>query len=263
MKKICFTILVLYSSMMMGCATPNTSINVSKEESEIFSADMESQSSQKEEIAEVAFEKELKETDNPRIAELLNVSGIYFDGFNQERYHYQIPQFNVDSESAKAVNKRIEENLSEIIEQEVANISGGYSLVTCSVTYESFEYGDITAIVVTVPYPNDCIDYLVYTYDFQKDKELTNAELLAMNGMTEDEFVTEVCRLQEEDFIELVKSCPTPMFDQETIDGYIDNVNAYATVELPMYFDDNGTLQVYVPFASLAGADWYYQLRHF
>ena len=234
MKKICFVILVLFSSIMIGCATPDTSINASDDE-----------------------------PDNSRIAELLNISGIHSDGFNQERYHYQIPQFNVDSENAKAVNKKIENNLSEIIEQEVANISGGYSLVTNSVTYEIFEYGDITAIVVTVPYPNDCMDYLAYTYDFQNDKELTNTELLAMNRMTEDEFVTEVCRLQEEDFMELAKTSPHLMSDQEMINGYIANVNAYATVDLPMYFDDNGTLQVYVPFASIAGAEWYYQLRQF
>lgn len=114
-----------------------------------------------------------------------------------------------------------------------------------------------------MPYPNDCMDYLTYTYDFQNDKELTNTELLAMNMMTEDEFVTEVCRLQEEDFIELAKSSPNQMSDQEMINGYIANVNAYATMELPMYFDGKGTLQVYVPFASIAGADWYYQLCQF
>ncbi|MBE5883840.1 MAG: hypothetical protein E7291_05440 [Lachnospiraceae bacterium] len=291
MKKICFTILILFSSMMMGCASLNTSINASEDESEAFgvienatveenseqeesSTDVESQQAEtteapteavlsEEDITEVVFEKELKETDNPRIAEILNVSGTHFDGFNRDHYHYQIPQFNADSESAKVVNKRIEDDLSEIIEQEAAHISGGYSLVTQSVTYEIFEYGAITAIVVTVPYPNDCMDYLAYTYDFQNDKELTNTELLAMNMMTEEDFVTGVCRLQADDFIELAKNWSNPMTDQEMINGYIANVNAYATVDLPMYFDGKGTLQVYVPFASIAGADWYYQLCQF
>lgn len=289
MKKICIMMLIFYSFTIMGCAGLNTSTNASKQESEVFhvteNTKVEEKSEQEEEtteastkesieesteaasseevIAEVVFEKELRETDNPRIAELLNVSGIHFDGFNQNQYHYQIPQFNADSESAKAVNKRIDDDISTIIEQEAANISGGYSLVTHSVTYEIFEYGDITAILVTVPYPNDCMDYLAYTYDFQNDKELTNTELLALNGMTEEAFVAEVCRLQEEDFFELAKNWPNPMTDQEMINGYIANVNEYATVDLPMYFDDKGTLQVYIPFASIAGADWYYQLRQF
>lgn len=125
MKKICFMILVLFSSMMMGCAALSTSKNASEDESEVFdvtenakveekseqeelSTDVENQLSQEEEtaemsieesteaasseevIAELVFEKEWKETDNPRIAELLNVSGIHFDGFNQDHYHYQM-----------------------------------------------------------------------------------------------------------------------------------------------------------------------------
>lgn len=282
MNEICFTILILYSSVMIGSAALNTSMNAWKDTLGAFSENMESRreenaetntgeiieeseeaASSEEEITQVVFEKELKETDNPRISELLNVSGVHFDGFNQEHYHYQIPQFNVNSENAEAVNRRIEDNLSRIIEQEAANMSGGYSLVTNSVTYESFEYGDIVAIVVTVPYPNDCMDYGAYTYDFQNDRELTNAELLEMNMLTEDEFVTEVCRLQKEDFMELVESCPEQFSSPEMINEYIANINACVTVNLPMYLDNNGVLQVYIPFASIAGADWYYRLCHF
>ncbi len=285
MKKIGFTVLVLCSSLMMGCATQNTPVSTSEDTSEAptvtesttieESSEQEASSteesvaestevaSSEEVTAEVVFEKELKETDNPRILELLNVSGTHFDGFNHDSYHYQIPQFHADSESAKALNKRIEDDLSEIIEYEAEHISGGVSLVTYTITYEVFEYGDITAILVSVPYPNDCMDYFAYTYDFQNNKEVTNAELLAMKGMTEEAFVEEVCRLQKEDFTALAQSWPNPMTDQEMIDRYITNVNAYATVDLPMYFDSNGTLQVYIPFASIAGADWYYQLRQF
>ena len=281
MKKIYLITLILCSFLMMGCAMQNAPINASEVEPEIATVE-ESKSSEQDEpsaeesvaestevasseeaIAEVVFEKELKETDNPRISELLNVSGTHFDGFNHDSYHYQIPQFHADSESAKALNKRIEDDLSEIIEYEAEHISGGVSLVTYTITYEVFEYGDITAILVSVPYPNDCMEYFAYTYDFQNNKEVTNAELLAMKGMTEEAFVEEVCRLQKEDFTELAQNWPNPMTDQEMINGYIANVNAYATVDLPMYFDSDGTLQVYIPFASIAGADWYYQLRQF
>ncbi|MBP3664190.1 MAG: hypothetical protein J6J03_03425, partial [Tyzzerella sp.] len=98
--------------------------------------------SAEDEIEANIFIKELKETDNPRILELLNVSGTYSDGFNQEQYHYRIPQFNANSESAEALNKRIEDDLSEIIDPEGTNILGGYSLVTNSVMYDVFEYGN-------------------------------------------------------------------------------------------------------------------------
>lgn len=269
MKKMCFMLPFLFAFLMTGCTSPNSSMKATEmetpevETTELSMEESTENSLSEEDIVEINFKRELKETDNPRILELLNVSGTYSDGFNREHYHYQIPQFNADSESAKALNKRIEEDLSEIIDQEGTNILGGYSLVTNSVMYDVFEYGNITAIVVTVPYPNDCMDYLTYTYDFKDNKEITNADLLAMSGLTEEGFVAEVCRLQEEDFIELVENWPNPMTDQEMIKEYIAIVNEYASVDLPMYIDETGKLQVYIPFASIAGADWYYQLRDF
>lgn len=297
MKKMYLVIMLVLFFLTMGCTSPNSSIDVTEVQTtevnteegdleevdsgevapvEVDSEEIESEEVDKTEllpeestepalsekdIAEVNFEKELKETDNPRIAELLNVSGVYSDGFNQENYHYQIPQFNANSEGAKGINKKIEDELSEMIDEEAANMSGGYSLISNSVTYEVFEYGDITAVVVTVPYPNDCMDYMTYTYDFKNNKAMTNADLLAMSGMTEEGFVAEVCRLQKEDFIEMAANWPNPMTDQEMINEYVAVVNAYASVELPMYIDETGRLQVYIPFASIAGAEWYYHLR--
>lgn len=274
MKKMCFMLPFLFAFLMTGCISPNPSMDATEvqtieaytEEKDTIEVSVEESSEpslSEEDIVEMNFERELKETDNPRILELLNVSGTYSDGFNMEHYHYRIPQFNADSEDAEALNKRIEDDLSEIIDQEIANILGGYSLVTNSVMYDVFEYGNITAIVVPVPYPNDCMDYLTYTYDFKDNKEITNTDLLTMSGLTEEGFVAEVCRLQEEDFIELAENWPNPMTDQEMIKEYIEIVNGYASVDLPMYIDEMGKLQVYIPFASIAGADWYYQLRDF
>lgn len=229
MRKICFILWMIYCFFVLGDAMPDTSINISEHDNK------------------------------PRITELLNVSGVHFDGFNEEHYCYQIPQFYADSESAGAINKRIEDDLRQIIEPELVNISEGYSLITHSVTYEIFECGDITALVVAVPYPNDCMEYFAYTYDFFKDKELTNEELLEMNNMTEEEFVAAVCCLQKEDFLKITQSLSNCMSEQET-DEYIACVNEYATMKLPMYLDGSGDLQVYIPFVSLAGAEWYYRL---
>ena len=273
MKKIYLVIIMLVLIFLtMGCTSPNSSIDVTEvqtteadieevDKTELSPEESAEPSSSEEDIVEMNFEKELKETDNPRIAELLNVSGIYSDGFNEENYHYQIPQFNANSEGAKVLNKRIEDELSEIIDEETANMSGGYSLISNSVTYEVFEYGDITAVVVAVPYPNDIMDYMTYTYDFKNNKEMTNVDLLAMRGVTDEEFVAEVCRLQEEDFIEMAAHGPNPITDQEIINEYVAVANEYASVDLPMYIDETGRLQVYIPCASIAGAEWYYHLR--
>jgi hypothetical protein len=58
-------------------------------------------------------------TDNPRIGEILNVSGVYTDSVdNTWHYAYQIPQFFADTESAKKMNQRIVDEILPEIESE-------------------------------------------------------------------------------------------------------------------------------------------------
>lgn len=205
---------------------------------------------------------ELTETDNPYINELLNMSGEYTDGVdNTYTYNYQIPQFNADSESANLLNQRIESDLYKIVEAEVLHMDGGVSLICQSLTYEVFQYGEIVAIVVKVPSQNDYIDYYAYTYDFENDKELTNAELLAMNNMTEEEFVEEACKMGEDYFMEQANA--VGMTDPDMISIYMEAATEDTTADLPMYFDENGVLNAYVPFPSMAGAAYYYNLCQF
>ncbi len=205
---------------------------------------------------------ELKETDNPYINELLNMSGEYTDSVdNTGTYHYQIPQFNATSDSAKTLNQRIEADLYKIVENEVINMDGGFSLMCYCLTYEVFQYGEIVAIVAVAPYPNDCRYYYAYTYDFENDKEVTNTELLAMNNMTADAFVEEACRMEEEHFMSMASNMG--MTESEEIEFYLEPAREDTTVDLPMYLDENGVLNVYVPFPSVAGASYYYTLCQF
>ena len=205
---------------------------------------------------------ELKETDNPYINELLNMSGEYTDSVdNTGTYHYQIPQFNAASDSARALNERIEADLYKIVENEVTNMDGGFSLICYSLNYEVFQYGEIVAIVAVAPYPNDCRYYYAYTYDFENDKEVTNTELLAMNNMTADGFVEEACKREEEHFMNMASNMG--MTESEEIEFYLEPAREDTTVDLPMYLDENGVLNVYVPFPSVAGASYYYTLCKF
>lgn len=215
------------------------------------------------EESEVYFETEFKVTDNPRIAELLNVSGTYMDSVgNVDNYHYQIPQFNADSESAKALNERMMYDIIDEIHDEFFCMDNGYSLLCYNITYEVIENGDVVAILVSVPYPNDCVEYYAYTYDFGQDKEITNAELLAMFEWTEDAFVEEACRREKEHFQRQIKDMYLDM-TEEDVNYYIHSAVTETTIDLPMYIGTDGMLYVYLPMPSVAGADWYYGLELF
>ncbi len=205
---------------------------------------------------------ELKETDNYQINEILNVSGIYTDSVdNKGTFSYQIPQFNADSESAKTVNQRIVDDIYPLVESEFDCMSGKSSLLNYSITYNIIEYGNIIAILVKVPYPNDIMGYYTYSYDFVNDKEVTNIELLAMKGMTEESFVETACEMGREYFEELFEG--TDVDVMEEYKNCIEDAKDATSADLPMYLDEEGTLKVYIPFPSAAGANWYYHLCEF
>lgn len=206
---------------------------------------------------------ELQSTDNPRVNVILNLSGTYTDIVgNTDNYVYQIPQFNADSDGAKLLNERIVEDLYDVINDEVQTMPTGCSLFCYSVTYEVVEYDNIVAIITSVPYPNDIFLRLAYSYDFANEKEVTNTELLAMRNLTEEDFITESLRREKEYFQRQVDSIYPGMAEEE-MNALMQSAINNTTGDLPMYMGADGILYVYVPFPSIAGADWYYSLEQF
>lgn len=206
---------------------------------------------------------ELQSTDNPKVNVILNLSGTYTDMVgNTDNYLYQIPQFNADSDSAKLLNERIVEDLYDVINDEVQTMPTGCSLFCYKVTYEVIEYDNIVAVIASVPYPNDVVLRYAYSYDFTNNKEVINTELLAMRGITEEDFITESLRREKEYFQRQVDSVYPGMAEEE-MNAWMQSAINDTTVDLPMYMGADGTLNVYVPFPSLAGADWYYSLEQF
>lgn len=202
---------------------------------------------------------ELAITENNRVAELLNETGTYTDSVgNTCRYTYQIPQFNAESESARALNFKIVQEFSEDIGHSYESMESGDSLACCSVTYEVYEYGDVVSFLVSISYGMDYDFHEAYSYDFGQDKEMTNKDLLELNEMTEEMFVEEACRRAREEFTDTYPNMP-----KEERDMLIAESEESTTVDLPMYFDSDGTLNAYVPVVSPAGPSWIYTLYQF
>lgn len=207
---------------------------------------------------------ELQETDNPRIMEILNASETYTDSVDNTYYFsYRIPQFHAESENAKTVNQRIVDDILPYVEDEFETMELDCSLNHIHIGYQVFECGDIVSILVTIPYDNDVRDYYTYSYDFKNENEVTNAELLALRGMTEESFVETACKMEEEYWNGMLSSIPENSEDRDWFEETLNETKAITTPDLPMYLDEDGTLKVYIPFPSLAGASWYYDLCDF
>lgn len=238
-------------------ASEQTEEPMSEQPSELASEQISEQESDS--VPELNLNSELQVTDNPRIGEILNVSGVYTDSVdNTCHYAYQIPQFFADTESAKKMNQRIVDEILPEIEAEFSAMKHGGSLWIGCIWYEVFEYGDMVSLLVTIPYPNDVRFYYAYTYDFANGKEVTNLELLAMRQMTGESFVETAHEMEEAYWDKSWEFNPELKSIAE-----LEESKALTTPELPMYLDADGTLNVFIPFPSVAGASWYYHLCEF
>lgn len=193
---------------------------------------------------ELILNSEMQETDNPYVREY---SGMYKDDSGEDKYFYQIPQFIADTQSAKNLNQRIFEEIMPHMGYEDRDI-----------WYEVFEYGDMVSVLVTIPYPNDGREYYAHTYDFANGKEVTNPELLAMYGMTEESFVQKAYEAQEASWEKFLESVPAD-FPYRDSTYELETAKGLTTPDLPMYLDADGTLKVFVPLPSMV-TDWYWVL---
>lgn len=223
-------------------ASEQTEEPMSEQPSELASEQISEQESDS--VPELNLNSELQETDNPYVREY---SGMYKDDSGDDKYFYQIPQFIADTQSAQNLNQRIFEEIMPHMGHEDRDI-----------WYEVFEYGDMVSVLVTIPYPNDGREYYAYTYDFANGKEVTNPELLAMYGMTEESFVQKAYEAQEASWEKFLESVPAD-FPYRDSTYELETAKGLTTPDLPMYLDADGTLKVFVPLPSMV-TDWYWVL---
>lgn len=203
-------------------------------------------------IPEITLKLELKDTDHPRIMEILDFTGRYTDSVNNEGgYSYQIPQFRAESESAKSLNQRIVDDILPYVEGEVDAMLMGCSLVHYGIHYKITEFEDIVSVMIKIPFPNDGLWFYVYNYDFAKDRELTNADILAKKGMTEKVFLETAYELQRKDLDRFFDNIPDE-YKEEYLD-LLKEANVLTTVDSPMYLDEDGILNVAISYVDGTG----------
>lgn len=202
--------------------------------------------------------KKTKPISKAKVVDLVSKSGTYKDDCgNVLDYVYKIPQFDSSAKSAKKLNKQIVKDLKGIVDEELAGMKEKLSLYVSRVDYKVFSYKNQVSVVVCAESETGDNQYFAYTYDFAKNKQVTNAELIKKAGYTKKKFLNKaikksetLCKEYNKDFLDEVK----PMMKTTR-----DNIN----MKMPMYMNNNGKLIVYVPVASMAGADFYYHALTF
>lgn len=177
-------------------------------------------------------------------------SGSYKDDCgNKLNYDYRIPKFNANTKNAKELNKTIEKTAKKIINAELKNMKSGCTLGFSSVSYKVYSKGNQVSIFMTAYDECDYHLYFAWTYNFKKDKKVTNKSLVKQAGYT------------EKNFIKLAKKKSANKSRREAngleIESKIKIAMKAVNMDMPMYINQDGKLCVMVPVASGAGADFY------
>ena len=177
-------------------------------------------------------------------------------------YSYHVPQIDDDTPGAAAINRGIAATYGGLVERSLKEIEEGDLTGCVSVTYETYQSGDIFSLVLLcTEYFGGYEEYGTYNYDTREGVWLGNEELLEKKGLTGEEYLPALRlaaakyydNLYFEHWDEMSEWCSAGAY-QERRAFTVSERNI--TLDLPLYSDNSGRLHTVVPIGSHAGSDW-------
>ena len=197
--------------------------------------------------------------DDSLISEQLSLEGEYDDGVgNHVAYSYHVPELSADTADAQTINAAINEKFGGFVNDEMTAIGSKTSLVCYSVSWQSFWHDSVLCLVVKAETDWDFDDYSVYSYDFESGKAVTNAELAAMAGITEEELLEKASSAAAAAFDSAAGDMPQDDFYTQQREWTLSEENINSS--MMMYLNEIGNITLILPIGSLAGGDWYYHV---
>lgn len=200
------------------------------------------------------------------VSELYSEDGTGTDNEGVKfHYSYHVPQIGDDTADAAAINQEIDAYYGNRAADGLLCMENGEPPACYTVSYESCRCGDVLALVVKCAYYYDNYEeYSVYNYDTANGVRLANEDLLAMQGVTQEQALSTIRRAaaacyDEQYFPVWVGSG----FDATT--GAYQELRAWTisedsiTPELPLYLDDGGAMHTIAAIGCHAGVGWLFE----
>lgn len=194
----------------------------------------------------------------PRIEELYSEDFDYtdMDGIGGH-FTYHVPQIAADTQGAKDINRAIRDAYDPIIADVRESVEGHFRVYSLSITWETYQYGNILSLVVSEKGAMEVDRYNVYLYDIASGQQLATADLLAALNISETAFLDALRQAAAERFDGQYRTIPanSEEFWAERREWTLSDENI--NINVPAYADAFGTLYVVLPIGSIAGAGEY------
>ena len=187
---------------------------------------------------------------------------------------YNIPSINLNTPDANKVNTEIYNNLTKQI---IDAVSGNRQLFY-TIKYDYYINGNVLSLLITIMSTYGFTEYRGYNIDTQTGKVISNDELLRLHNIEKAIFIRNLSELYRRKFIELygtkdtvfsiLYASPSLLTDEErkNIEAlYVERYNSTVhpdniSIQIPMFLNEQGQINVIAHIYSLAGADAYYHI---
>ena len=200
----------------------------------------------------------------PQIEELYSEDFDYTYGMGDiGQYTCHVPQIVSDTQGAAAINRAIEETCTPFIETAQWTLSGGGIIPShMSITWKTYQYNNILALVVSLFWVAEIGQDDIYLYDIASGQQLTTADLLSALNVDEPAFLNAVRQAAATCFDNLADDMLPAIYDYSDLAALKErrewtlsdeNIN----MDVSAYADASGKLYVSLPIGSINGADSY------
>ena len=195
------------------------------------------------------------------VVELYSAEGVYTDSVgNTMSYTFHVPLVAEDSKDAKAINNEIYDEFGKLVEDQLKNMDGGFSLWSWNVEWHAYWHGSQLFLLIKADMEGGFTDYAAYGFDFDSGTRVTNRDILRELGISEKEYLANLREKVQFMFEDMYKNMSEKDRKALGYDELLKKTLAWADMDQPMLIDGAGSVETIVKIASVAGAEWYYHL---
>ena len=195
--------------------------------------------------------------DDSRISTLYDVEFSYTDPYgNKDTYFYEVPQIDDDTEGAKNINEMIGYRFGYLVERAEDARSRNDFIDTNYIIWISTWTGPVLSLQITSVDTMYNRDVGAYHYNFETGKELSNTEMLAYLGYTDNDLTLKALQRAVAQHFDTYYGGNDPTYASELCKMRAQSLNGLSNVftYFAVYPYYTGGLIVTVPMYTPAGA---------
>ena len=175
-------------------------------------------------------------------------------------YKYEVPFINIKSEDVARINAEIEDSYTNSVNELINSDEEPESFDFKKIEFNTYLYNKILSVVIYSENNTDNTHYSVYNIDITTGDEVDNETILELKEIDEDTLLEALKEAYQKKFEELYSEYNGQDVYDKQLSKTIASDNY--SVDVPMYLNDLGELDVIGDIYSMAGAPYNEQIVH-